>query len=702
MQTRRIILFILLFFPLRIFGQDSIPALHTEAVTDTLFHQDSIKSNKNNIAAPGDTSAQHNVSKFAPVTSAIDTTQRINFWTVTPQTGEIIPAIPDTILTDYFNRTNPEGNGISVAYLGNLGLPMESRVFFEREDRSEFMFFDPFWAYSKRPDKFMFINTKVPYTNVSYQTSGSRQNKEERLQALFALNFGRKLNVGFSVDYLYARGIYASQAAKHTDWILFSNYLSDRHQLHIFINPSFYTNAENGGLDSTMWITHPSLMYSRPMQPSEYDTRFNNTWNHNNGMQIFLNYRYNLGFEKDSTFIPVSSFIYTFDYTGRSHRFYSEDTTRLNAFYNNADFLNPQRANKLTDDSTSYYSIKNTFALSLREGFSDWVKFDLTGFITQEIRHYTLMDTVAHWNWHPTLINPVPLNPQDLYPTFGSWEIDQNSTYIGGELSKQTGKILRYNAYAKFGVLGENIGDLDLSGNIETRIPLLKDTASVMVYGFFKNLEPTFYEKQYISRYFEWDNQFSKVRKVRFGGELNFPQTKTKLDVGVENLTNYIYFDNNGYPQQAGENIQILAATLQQNIRLDALHWDNQVVYQKSSKQDIIPLPDLCVYSSMYIQFKVAKVLTIQMGVNAHYWTEYYSPTYEPATQQFILQNAMKVGNYPLISGYFNCHLKQTRFFIQYYNLGAMFITPPNYFSMPYYPVDPPSIRMGLSVDWHN
>jgi len=688
MQTWRIILFILIFFPLRIFGQDTIPALQTEAMTDTLFLQDSIKPVENDITAPGDTSAQHDLSKFAPVTLAIDTTQKINFWTITPRTGEIIPAIPDTILTDYFNRTNAEGNGISVAYLGNLGLPMESRVFFERENRSEFMFFDPFWAYSKRPDKFMFINTKVPYTNVSYQTSGSRQSKEERLQALLTLNFGRKLNVGINVDYLYARGIYASQAAKQTDWVLFSNYLSDRYQVHIFLNPSSYTNAENGGLDSTMWITHPNLMNSRPMQPGEFGTRFNNTWNHNKGTQIFLNYRYNLGFERDSTFIPVSSLIYTFDYTGRSHRLYSEDTTRLNAFYNNADFLHPLRPDKLTNDSTSYYSIKNTFALSLREGFSEWMKFDLTGFITQDIRHYTLMSAI-------------PKNPEDSILTFDPWVSDRSSTYIGGELAKRTGKILRYNAYASFGVLGENIGDIDLSGNIETRIPFLKDTASVSAYGFFKNLEPTFYEKQYISRYFEWNNQFSKVRKVRFGGELNFPQTKTKLDVGVENITNYIYFDKDGYPKQDGENIQILAAILQQNIRLNALHWDNQVVYQKSSKQDIIPLPDLCIYSSMYLQFNVA-VLTIQMGVNAHYWTEYYSPTYEPATQQFKLQDAMKVGNYPLISGYLNCHLKQTRFFIQYYNLGAMFIGPPNYFSIPYYPVNPPGIRMGLSVDWHN
>jgi len=692
MQLRQIILFFLIVFPLRFFGQDTIPDKRTETVVDSMFHQDSIVPAQRDTTLQSDTSVQSNLPAFSQAESAIDTTQKINFWTITPRTGEIIPAIPDTILTNYFNRTNVEGKGISVAYLGNLGLPMESRVFFEREDRSEFLFFDTFWAYAKRPDKFQYINTKIPYTNISYQTAGNRQTKEERFNALLTLNFGRKLNVGVNVDYLYSRGVYDSQSAKQTDWVFFSNYLSDRHRLHIFINPSSYTNAENGGLDNDNWIAHPNLMNSRPTQPKEFGTMFNNTWNYNKGNRYFLNYRYNLGFERDSTFIPVSSLIYTFDYTNRSRRFYSEDTTRLNTFYKNADSLNPLRNNKLTNDSTSYYSISNTFALSLREGFSKWMKFDLTAFVTLDIRRYSLMGTT-------------PVNEQDSILTFNSQSIDRNDTYIGGELAKRTGKILRYNAYGSLGVVGEKMGEIDLSGNIETRIPFLKDTASVKAYGSFKNLAPTFYENQYISRYLKWDNKFEKVRKVRLGGELNFPQTKTKLDVGVENLTNYIYFDKDGRPKQDGENIQILTAILQQNFRLSSLHWDNQIVYQKSSKQDIIPLPDLSIYSSLYLQFSVAKVLTIQLGVNAHYWTKYYSLTYEPAIQQFKLQdmqNGVKVGDYPLISGYINCHLKQTRFFIQYYNLGSMFISPPNYFSIPHYPVNPPGIRMGLSVDWNN
>lgn len=680
MQMRPLILFLSVFFPLPFFGQDTIPVLQTEVenkiTTDTVIPQNSPKESR----------------IFEPLASSIDTTQKINYWTITSQTGEMIPAIPDTVLTDYFNRTNAEGMGISVAYPGNLGLPMESRVFFEREDRSDFLFFDPFWAYAKRPDKFLFINTKVPCTNVSYQTAGSRQTKEERLQALLTLNSGKKLNVGINVDYLYGRGFYNSQAAKHTDWVFFGNYLSDRHRLHLFINPSSYTNAENGGLDNDNWISHPEQLDSRSTQPREYGTKFANTWNYNKGLRTFFNYRYNLGFERNSTFIPVSSLIYTADYTQKNRRFFAQDTANVNAFYNYADYLYPLRNDKTPNDSTSYYSFKNTFALSLRKGFSDWAKFDLTAFITLELKNFTMMGTI------PDTIRIEP----DTVIAFPSYKKNLNSLYVGGELAKKTGKVLRYNAYGSIGLSGYNAGDIHFSGNIETRVPFLKDTASIKASACFKNLSPTFYENNYISRYFRWNNHFEKVNKTHIGGELNIPHTKTKLGVGVENIKNYIYFDRDGYPQQHDDNIQVIAVTLQQDFRLGALNWDNQLVYQKSGKQDIIPLPDICAYSSMYIRFKIAKVLTIQMGVNAHYWTKYKSPAYEPATQQFKLQDATEVGNYPLINGYINAHLKQTRFFIEYYNLGPMFINPPNYFSIPHYPVNPPGIRMGLSVDWIN
>ncbi|MDR0866222.1 MAG: putative porin [Candidatus Symbiothrix sp.] len=680
---------LLLFCPFITFGQEI-----TNELTDSLaiIPQQENGLLPDSIPQPLDSVRHRNLDHIQAPVLEIDTTKKINYWHITGRTGEIIPFRPDTFLTDYFNRTNVEGQSVAMAYLGNLGLPGESRVFFEREDRSQFIFLDPYSAYLKTPGKFNFINTKIPHSNLSYQQAGSKNVQEQRLQAVLAINIGKKLNLGFDADYLYARGYYKSQSAKHLNWVFFGNYLSDRHQLHVFINPFEFTNAENGGITDDDYISHPDRLDSRKMSsrdiPTYLSSNDNTTWNSIKGKQAYLNYHYNLGFERETEyedeegnkirqFIPVSSIIYTFDYKDSRKNFYTSDSTLVDKYYKNVDHFNNGRK---VNDSTSYWSLSNTFALSMREGFSEWAKFDLTAFLTEDVRSFTLMDRTN-----------IP-NDSTLW-----------ATYIGGELAKRTGEILRYNAQGSFGVLGDNLGDVNLSGNIETRIPVWGDTASIKASASIKNLAPTFYENHYHSKYFWWDKNFGKVKKQWIGGTIDIPHTKTRFSLGVENVSNYIYFDEKGYPQQHGSDIQITTARLDQNFKFKALHWDNQLVYQSSSNDSILPLPQFAAYSSLYIQFKIAKVLTIQMGANVHYWTKYYAPAYEPATQQFKLQREVEVGNYPLISGFLNCHLKQTRFFVEYYNAGAKFISsPPNYFSLPHYPVNPTILKLGLSVDFIN
>ncbi len=663
--------------PLLLHAQEVRDASSLSLESDTTKSPDQELKDESDIAKNLDT-------MYAP-TSVIDTTKRIYYWRITKRTGEIITGNPDTTLTDFVNRQHVDGMSTSMAYPGNLGLPMESRIYFDRSDRSNFMFADPYYNYAFAPEKHNFMNTKIPYSNFSYHTGGSRENKEERLLGLMSINFGKKLNVGFDVDYLYARGFYMSQSAKRLDWDFFTSYISDRHQLHFFVNPTNYTNGENGGITDDNYIIDPLSISKTVLETKSIPVNFQQssnsqeTWNRQKGTEYYLNYHYNLGFERDTVFIPVSSIIYTFNYKNKERLFNANDTASIDKFYGYTDHW---KTNQAPRDTTAYWEMSNTLGLSMREGFSKWAKFDLTAFMSYERRNFTMPDVTTD-----TIINR---------------STTQNSLYVGGEISKRTGKFLRYEANARFGVVGYNLADYDINGKLETRIPLFKDTASITGRASFKNLAPTYYENNFHSKYFWWsNNNFGKVNKVRFGGTVNFPQTKTSIGVDVENVTNYIYFDSIGIKQEKAS-IQVMAVTLRQDMKLGAFHWDNELAYQTSSKQDIIALPDLSVYSNLYLQFLVSKVLTVQIGGNAHYFSKYYSPTYEPVTQQFKTQDKVKVGNYPIISGYINCHLKYTRFFVELYNLSTSFINPPEYFSMPHYPLNPQTFRFGLSWDFNN
>ncbi|GHT54230.1 hypothetical protein AGMMS49982_18570 [Bacteroidia bacterium] len=682
------ILLFLWFIPLVGWGQeldsipevvvsDTIPPIITDTVPPVI--SDSIP------AAISDS-----IPEIIPEEIIPDTIEK-RFWTISEFTGERTPAVPDTVLTDYFHRTNVEGFGTAIGYLGNLGSPMESRIFSERASRSDFMFADPFYAYTKTPEKFQFMNIKIPSSVVSYQSGGGNVEEEERFKALVATNLGKHFNIGADVDYLYARGFYESQADKRIDWVGFANYVSDRHQLHVFYHTSDITTTENGGIDGDGWITHPDTMDRALHSSKEIPVKLGSTWSNQAGQRAYLNYRYSFGMQR-AHFVPVATAFYTIDYQDKKRRFYTTDVSILDNYY--GEYTPTHKSNA---DSTSFFLMHNTLGLSLREGFADWAKWDLAAFVTHEYAGYRILgqDSIAG----------------------GDIELPEQSLFVGGELAKNKGAFLRYNAAFNLGIIGKKKGNLSLSGTVETRIPIFGDTASVIGHAALSNTAPTFYENRYNSKYISWgdglggvpDGGFESVVRQKFGGDLVIPHTDTKFGIEVENINNYIYFGAWGWPVQYSDNIQVLTGRLDQNFKLGVLHWDSRLVYQKSSEAEILPLPDFAAYTSLYVQFKIAKVLTVQLGANAHYWTSYYAPSYEPAIQQFKLQKddeddpKTKVGNYPLINAFVNAHLKQTRFFIEWYNVGTLLLNvPPNYFSLPHYPINPDVIKIGLSVNFIN
>ena len=121
---------------------------------------------------------------------------------------------------------------------------------------------------------------------------------------------------------------------------------------------------------------------------------------------------------------------------------------------------------------------------------------------------------------------------------------------------------------------------------------------------------------------------------------------------------------------------------------------------QLSSKEEILPLPLLNVYSNLYLKFVYAKVLKIQIGADARYFSSYYAPDYAPALEQYFVQEGehkVQVGGYPFINVYANFHLKQVRFYVMYYHVTQGLFENSNSFLAPHYPVNPRMFKLGLS-----
>lgn len=625
MKVRFTILFFFLLFPLLLLGNDSI------------------------------------VGKFVKTWRVID-----RFATV-----DSIPV--DTTILNFQNDNHIDRFSIANSYRGNLGSPLQSKIYFNRPERNDFIFSDAYFPYIRQIESATFYNTNKPFSSLYYLTGGTNYYEDEQIRFLFTANANRKLNFGTTLDYLYARGEYKNISSKRFAGSLFGTYDGKKYKATFHASANSHSNYENGGIQDTMYI-NGSIVYP----PNNIPVNINgySSYRHN---QVFYNHQYNIGIDRpvrinpDSVrfeYVPVTIFAHTIQLDDMRKRYYEPVVEK--EFYENT-----YTAGKKTQDTASMFVLTNRVSVSMAEEFNKWMKFGLTAYLENDIRKYGyLTDTIfSHRN--------------------------ESNTRLGGVLSKNQGKLLRYNINGELTFMGPKAGDFLLNGNLASSFKLLKQEIGLDARGYVKSQEPSYFMEYYDSNHFRWRNNFSKTYTTHLGGVFSIPTLGFKFDLSVENISNYIYFNNKALPEQFAENIQVVGADLKQDFHIGKFTLENNVVYQLSSHQDKLPLPDITLYHNLYYHDLWFKVLSVQMGVDMRYHTAYYAPSYMPATGQFYTQNEMKIGNYPVMNLYLNAHLKRTRFFAQYYHVNQLFMKG-DYYSMPYYPLYPAIFKMGLTWNFYD
>ena len=637
-------------------------------------------------------------------------------WKVTRRLGNIVPVLVDTLHAGFQNTNDPAGPTGQYNYLGNLGAPRMSRIFFDRKEESQFFFTDPYDQSVLRPEDVTFTNTFSPYTNLTYYKSFHNRNSEERFKSYFAVNANKRLGFGFYIDYLYGRGMYNNQSTAFFNGGLFASYRGDKYDLHFIFNNDNLKMRENGGITDDRYITDPLDMAEGKKQYESMDipTVFNKVWNHNTSYHAFLTHRYNLGFYKDKEdhlnndslsvandsietakeFVPVTSFIHTLELDFNGRKYITQDDAQNRQYFEHTYFGND------SIDQNRRTSVRNTFGISLREGFNKWAKAGLTAFLTHEYRDFTLPDTTD-----------VP--DQRVIKHY-----KENVIYVGGELLKEQGKLLHYKVLGEIAVAGEDAGQFRVEGNGDLNLNLLGDSVRLDVNAYIKNLNPVFYYRNFHSKHYWWDNsELSKIMRTRVEGKLNVKRLGTTLRAGVENIKNYTYlantsvpvtnssgdiisFKNNAAVKQHSGNIQVFTAMLQQKLKFGIFHLDGEVAYQKSSEQSILPLPELSAYGNLYIHAGLVKnVLQVSLGADVRYFTKYNAPDYSPVIGQFYLQNpenTVAIGGCPMVNVYANLHWKRTRIFVMMYNVNQNSGNS-RYFLAPHYPISPRILKLGIS-----
>lgn len=633
-----------------------------------------------------------------------DTVKEGSAWTLTFPLADHVEAKIDTATYNYQRYSIPALQSDAYVTTGNLGAEGIDMIFFNRPLRNTFFFKDALYKWLPSFETQKFYNVYVPSTILQYGFAGSKETHQDNLKIDLMGNVNRRIGIAGKVNYLHSRGAYENQAVKNLSWGLSFYYLGDRYEAQAFYNNFYTLLKENGGITDDLYITDPAEVQAgvTSINSKSIPTRLNAAQSRMTGDEFYMNHAYKMGYWKSVTlndsvvreeYVPLAKIIYSFDLQHNRHRFDNYNAAEGREFWGNNYLMTNG-----TNDNTYLNMMTNSIGIELIEGFRKWVKFGLSAFVSYQIQKYH--QSTFYSPIDPETEDQLTPIPQGIYVPESA---TKNYLWVGGRLQKDKGNILKYSADVKFGLVGDAAGDIDLNGYISTQIPVKKDSIKINAEGHFSNQAQPYLLQQYISNHFAWNNDFGKTRRYKIAGNLHIPWTKTTLSVGVENIQNYVYFNSLALPQQYGGNIQVFSASLNQELKLGILHWNNTVYYQKTSNSDILPLPELAVYSNLFIKFIAFKVLKIQLGVDCDYYTSYKSLNYQPATMSFNVQGdePKYVGNYPLINVYVNARLYKTRFYIQYSHLNQGWFSTDSFF-MPHYPMNPRRLEMGLSIDFTN
>lgn len=607
------------------------------------------------------------------------------------------------ILNDY---------SISNTWNGGLISPVESRIYFRRLHTIDDIFAQQYQPYIVTAKDVKYYNTTVPYSTVAYKRGFTKNHEENEINFFFTGNLNRRLNLGLGLNYLTAYGHYINQESKLFNGHIFGSYTGTHYQMHASVSFNNLSNFENGGIRNVQDL-------AGPLNPEDIPFRLQGL----SGYQYifgFLNNSYSIGTERERVdtisfindfgekdtrdtivmeYTPMMTFSHTFE-TNNSRRRYIEKNA-YQGYYENT-YLNHNG----TNDSTNVLTISNTLSATFEEKFNSVLRFGVTAFARNECQRFARRSTpalpyIAESGIATAWIEdtpPIQWMSDTIYSD--QWT---NNTFLGGSIYKKMGPYIRYDVTGEVCLAGYKLGQFNVQGDVDADFRVGKDTMYISVAAYVRNETPSYYLQHYSSNHFRWENDFTKPFRFYVGGTWSYPTKwfKPCINVGFENITNHIYFDKNGLPNQHNGNIQIISADAQLDLTTPWINLENHVVYQHSSSE-YIALPMITLYHNLYYHGCWFKAMDAQIGADVRYFTRYYAPILNPATGQFCAQTEDLIGNYPILNIYANfyVHLIHLKFFAQYTHINHLFMRNNlNYMAMPGYPMNPDVFRAGLA--WH-
>lgn len=608
--------------------------------------------------------------------------KRIVAWEVDQDFHMINPYEPDTTANYHFYDYPIFREDVNASWLGVGGSPAQSYNFFNRESREDVEFYKTSEPWSFSPGTLSMYNTKTPHTELGYSGTlfAGDQKESDNLHIFTTQNINPNLNFSLLYNLYGGAGILENEKTSNKTLAATIDYVGKKYMMNAGVINNKITRGENGGITDRYFVRDTAGIDSR-----EIPITLKNAASTTKKTTFFLDQQYRIPFdfikkartkspdtEKElqeseeelqevGTEASATPVIDTIDrnvtsiFIGHSSeysKYYRKYTDNIStdigrAFYNNVFNFDPANS----ADSMAVAKLDNKVFLKLQPWSQNAIVSSLNVGIGDLMRSY--FDSTSA---RPSLFR-------------------ENTVYAYAGAEGHFRKAVSWNAKGHLYTIGTNAGDFDLEGNISAKLyPFRRFKNSPLSFNaqFLTSLkEPNHYQQVLYTNHFLWENDFGKISTTKVRGGLHIPRWGFDATVGYALLANNIFYDNMGMICQNPNAMSVFSAYLHKDIVIaNLLHLDNRILFQKSSNQEVLPLPELALNLRYYFQFNVNKgAMVMQIGGNGFYNTQWYAPSFNPVLGVFHNQNSRLYENGPFIDVFLNMQWKRACIFVKYQNL---------------------------------
>lgn len=555
--------------------------------------------------------------------------------------------------------------------LGNFGSAHKSIVYQSQFHKGFDAGFHNYDLYSIFKNDIKYYQLEKAYSDVAFSQGASQQ--QTNFSGKFTKNISPLTNVALDFKRVNNKGQYSNQQSKDTRLSVNSWYHSPNNQYQAFL--SYATNTiqqlDNGGVVLTdSFLTKSILSVGRPVHTEGGESRYfqrDLTFSHYYKLEKPIKDSLAITTPKERQFTLFHQLVLR----RNTYRYADKATATSNNFYEG--FFNDDRGVRNFMDIRQY---ENTFSIRT--------------FRTQKAASWQVLDTDGSSDTKDLIEVGMTHTFTDIHQE----PIDSSlhNIFLFGKIQYTPSERLKIHTYAHLGML-KQVGDYYIKGDFLFNLPKVGKLELGLI---AQHYSPSLLQRQfYVTQQPIWQNNFKKTFENTFWASYYFPFLRLRVKGQYQLLSNYIYYDEQAIPQQAGEDFSVAQLIIENDINWKGVRLENEFYFQ-STPQQYLRLPSYySIHRLSYTNRLFKKVMEFQIGGQLRLHSPYFMDGFQPLTAQFHLQGQQRNTFHPNIDAFINVRIQDFRFFINSQNIFDYF-TSNFYYPVYRYPQFDSSIRFGF------